>query len=77
MVSVGLRQLKNHLSKYVRRVELGERIVVTKRKRVIAELVPSAAAVDGSGEPPDTEGPAAIGVDSLAGATVATHSDDT
>jgi prevent-host-death family protein len=40
MISVGIRHLKNNLSHYVRRVEEGERIAVTDRGRVIAELVP-------------------------------------
>ncbi|MCL6569371.1 MAG: type II toxin-antitoxin system prevent-host-death family antitoxin [Meiothermus silvanus] len=37
---VGLRELKAHLSGYVRRVKAGERIVVTERNRVVAALVP-------------------------------------
>src|SRR5438046_1114 len=39
MASVGIRDLKNHLSRYVRRVEAGERVRVTDRGRVVAELV--------------------------------------
>jgi prevent-host-death family protein len=65
MVSVGIRQLKNHFSKYARRVELGERIAVTKRKRVIAELVPPATTVEGDGGSPDKEVADDCGVDSL------------
>lgn len=53
MASVGIRHLKNHLSNYIRRVEAGERIAVTKRRRVIAELAPPATAVNGDGESPD------------------------
>ncbi|MBI2073530.1 MAG: type II toxin-antitoxin system prevent-host-death family antitoxin [Gemmatimonadetes bacterium] len=40
MTSVGIRNLKNHLSRYVRRVAAGERVRVTDRGRVVAELVP-------------------------------------
>ena len=39
---MGIRDLKNHLSRYVRRVEGGERVRVTDRGRVVAELVPAA-----------------------------------
>jgi prevent-host-death family protein len=37
---VGIRQLKANLSRYIRRVEAGERITVTAHGRVVAELVP-------------------------------------
>lgn len=40
MASVGIRELKNSLSRYIRRVERGERITVTDRGRVVAELAP-------------------------------------
>lgn len=40
MTSVGIRNLKNHLSRYVQRVAAGERVTVTDRGRVVAELVP-------------------------------------
>jgi prevent-host-death family protein len=40
MASVGIRNLKNHLSRYVRRVAAGERVAVTDRGHVVAELVP-------------------------------------
>lgn len=38
MTSVGIRELKNNLSRYLRKVEAGERIAVTDRGRVVAEL---------------------------------------
>ena len=41
MLSTGIRELKNNLSRYVQRVRAGERVVVTDRGRVIAELVPA------------------------------------
>jgi antitoxin (DNA-binding transcriptional repressor) of toxin-antitoxin stability system len=50
MISTGIRELKNHLSRYVRRIEAGERIAVTAHGRVVAELGPPSAAVV-SGDP--------------------------
>jgi antitoxin (DNA-binding transcriptional repressor) of toxin-antitoxin stability system len=47
MISTGIRELKNHLSRYVRRIEAGERIAVTAHGRVIAELGPPAKAAGG------------------------------
>ena len=35
-----MRELKNNLSRYIRGVEAGERIAITARGRVVAELVP-------------------------------------
>jgi antitoxin (DNA-binding transcriptional repressor) of toxin-antitoxin stability system len=40
MITTGVRDLKTHLSGYLRRVEQGERILVTDRGRVVAELNP-------------------------------------
>lgn len=40
MTSVGIRSLKNQLSRYVRRVAAGDRVLVTDRGRVVAALVP-------------------------------------
>jgi prevent-host-death family protein len=50
MASAGVRQLKDNLSRYIRRVEHGERIAITAHGRVVAELVPpgSTAASQGS-----------------------------
>lgn len=36
----GIRELKDNLSRYIRRIEAGERISVTAHGRVVAELVP-------------------------------------
>ena len=41
MAQVGIRELKNKLSLYLRRVERGERIEVTNRGEVIALLIPA------------------------------------
>jgi prevent-host-death family protein len=40
MTATGVRELKDNLSRYIRRVEAGERIAVTAHGRVVAELVP-------------------------------------
>ena len=40
METVGIRELKNKLSAYVRKVEAGDVVLVTDRGRVVAELVP-------------------------------------
>jgi prevent-host-death family protein len=42
MRSVGLRELKNNLSAYVRAVRNGETVVVTDRGQTVARLVPPA-----------------------------------
>ncbi len=40
MAVTGIRDLKNNLSRFIRRVIRGERILVTDRGRVVAELRP-------------------------------------
>ena len=40
MAAVPVRDLKNRLSEYLRRVQGGERVVVTDRGRPVAELMP-------------------------------------
>lgn len=41
--TVGVAELRQNLSKYLRRVARGERLVVTDRNRPVAELGPPAA----------------------------------
>jgi prevent-host-death family protein len=43
-VEVGIRALKDDLSRYIRHVEAGQRIAVTAHGRVVAELVPPGSA---------------------------------
>lgn len=43
MLQVGMRELKNKLSRYLKRVQGGEEIVVTERGRTVARLVPAKA----------------------------------
>lgn len=47
MTTVGARELKNRLGRYLRQVRTGETILVTERGRPVAELRPlSPAALD-------------------------------
>ena len=41
-METGIRALKDNLSRYIRRIEAGDRIAVTSHGRVVAELVPPA-----------------------------------
>ena len=49
MKMVGIRELKNRLSAYLRQVNSGETILVTDRGRVVAELAPPHSASAASG----------------------------
>jgi prevent-host-death family protein len=44
--NVGVRELRQNLSKYLARVKAGEALVVTERGRAVARLVPSGAVAD-------------------------------
>ncbi|MEX2272302.1 MAG: type II toxin-antitoxin system prevent-host-death family antitoxin [Vicinamibacterales bacterium] len=44
MTSTGIRELKNNLSRFIRRVDAGEPIAITAHGRVVAELVPPGTA---------------------------------
>lgn len=44
VMRTGIRELKDNLSSYVRRVEAGERVAVTAHGRVVAEIVPPGTA---------------------------------
>jgi|SoiMethySBSTD1v2_1073268.scaffolds.fasta_scaffold589633_2 prevent-host-death family protein len=46
MASLGIRELRDNLSRYVRRAEQGERIQVTANGRVVAVIGPPGAALD-------------------------------
>lgn len=52
MKTVGLRELKNRLSEYVRQVRAGRAVLVTDRGQVVAELRPPGAPGDVSGTHP-------------------------
>jgi prevent-host-death family protein len=49
MATAGIRDLKNNLSRYIRRVEAGQRIRITAHGRVVAELVPPGSPAPGAG----------------------------
>ena len=43
MTAIGVRALKNQLSRYLKRVQGGERLVVTARGKAVAILSPASA----------------------------------
>jgi antitoxin (DNA-binding transcriptional repressor) of toxin-antitoxin stability system len=51
MKVVGLRELKNRLSEYVRQVRSGEGVLVTDRGEVVAELSPPGQTAIGQAAP--------------------------
>jgi prevent-host-death family protein len=51
MKSVGLRELKNRLSAYVREARSGESVLVTDRGEVVAELIPPGPGSEERGVP--------------------------
>ena len=48
VTSTGIRELKDNLSRYIRRIEAGERIAITAHGRVVAELVPPGTRTKGA-----------------------------
>lgn len=46
METVGIRELKTHLSRHLKRVQAGARLLVTQRGRSIATISPVEAPVD-------------------------------
>ena len=55
MKSVGLRELKNRLSEFIRQVREGETVLVTDRGVVVAELLPPGQGIGERGAPPSLE----------------------
>jgi prevent-host-death family protein len=45
MLSIGIRELKDNLSRYIARAAAGERVLITNHGRPVAELGPPASAV--------------------------------
>ncbi|MBI4482225.1 MAG: type II toxin-antitoxin system Phd/YefM family antitoxin [Acidobacteria bacterium] len=66
MKAVGLRELKNRLSKYVRQVQSGDAVLVTDRGQVVAELRPPGQFVSGATTHPGLSALARTGRVSLA-----------
>ena len=52
-MQAGIRELRDNLSRYIRRIESGESIVITAHGRAVAELVPPASARAGRIRPID------------------------
>jgi prevent-host-death family protein len=48
VMEVSVRELKTHLSEYLRRVAAGEEVAITSRGRLVARLAPVAAQKDGA-----------------------------
>ena len=48
MVAVGVRELRQNLSKYLARVKEGEDLEVTERGRVVARLIPAGSSTGAS-----------------------------
>jgi len=46
METVGVRELKTNLSRYLARVKSGERIIVTDRKKEVAVIMPVGSGTD-------------------------------
>jgi prevent-host-death family protein len=42
-MKAGIRDLKDNLSRYIRRIEAGERILVTAHGRAVAQIIPPPA----------------------------------
>lgn len=42
MITVGIRQLRDHLSHYLRRVQAGELLMIAEKGKVIAVISPPA-----------------------------------
>ena len=59
--TVGIRELKNRLSQYLRRVRAGEAVLVTDRGQVVAELTAPGQPSPAAHEEPDLAALAARG----------------
>ena len=46
MTTVAVRELKNRLSEYLRKVKAGERVVITERGRAVAMISAAATPMD-------------------------------
>jgi prevent-host-death family protein len=52
MKTVGVRELKNRLSEYIRQVRSGEGVLVTDRGEIVAELTPPGQGATDASVPP-------------------------
>jgi prevent-host-death family protein len=65
MKSVGVRELKNRLSEYLRQVRAGESVLVTHRGEVVAEITPPGQGTAGEDVPVPLHALARRGIVSL------------
>jgi len=65
MITVGIRDLKNRLSEYLRRVRLGESVLVTDRGELVAELLPPGQVQMDRSVPPGLQALAKRGIATL------------
>ena len=65
MKAVGLRELKNRLSEYIRDVRRGESVLVTDRGEVVAELGPPGQRAAATHHPPGLQALAHRGLATL------------
>lgn len=65
MKAVGLRELKNRLSEYIRDVRRGESLLVTDRGEVVAEIGPPGQRPGSSDHPPGLQSLARRGLATL------------
>lgn len=65
MKTVGVRELKNRLSEYIRQVRAGEAVLVTDRGEVVAEIGPPGRAVLDDAVPPGLAALASRGLATL------------
>ena len=84
MITVGIREAKNRLSEYLRKVKAGERVVITERGKPIAVITKPRGAVDerleamirdgevswGGGKPKGSKKPAKIKGASVSAAVI-------
>ncbi len=45
-VRVGVRELKSHLSEYLRRVKIGQTIVITERGKAVGRIMPAETSLE-------------------------------
>jgi antitoxin (DNA-binding transcriptional repressor) of toxin-antitoxin stability system len=69
MKTVGVRELKNRLSEYIRRVRSGDSVLVTDRGEVVAELAAPGHGATDLGLPPGLRALSRSGLVTLGAAT--------
>ena len=65
MAAVGIRELKDRLSEFIRQARRGESVLITDRGEVVAELGPPGHSASSSSHPPGLQALARRGLASL------------